>query len=82
MIDRVESLKRSLQLCDGYINDHDCICMCRPVDVRAALSEIERLRAALEEVQEAACAACDIGGLGQTVYDIARAALRQEQHNG
>lgn len=42
--ERLTSLERCLRACDGYVNDHDYICECRPVDVREALREIERLR--------------------------------------
>lgn len=48
----VESLRTYLRACDPFVNDHDAICRCRPVDVRAALDtiaeqqdEIKRLRA-------------------------------------
>ena len=41
----IEQLRTSLRASDGYGNDHDSICDCRPVDVRVALDELERLQA-------------------------------------
>lgn len=41
----IESLERSLRATDGCVNDHDAICECRPVDVRAAITELEKARA-------------------------------------
>ncbi|MEA1927299.1 MAG: hypothetical protein U9N73_03770, partial [Candidatus Auribacterota bacterium] len=38
-------LRQSLRSTGGYVNDHDYICKCRPVDVRHVLGEIERLQA-------------------------------------
>jgi len=40
----IEVLRRSLRSCAFYVNDHDYIYKCRPVDVRRALHELERLR--------------------------------------
>lgn len=45
-----ERLEQSLRACDAYGNDHDYICKCRPVDVRAVLIELEQLRAAIDDV--------------------------------
>ena len=40
-----EQLRTSLRATDPFCNDHDYICECRPVDVRLALKELDRLRA-------------------------------------
>jgi hypothetical protein len=44
MLSNVDKLRQSLRTCGGYVNDHDYICQCRPVDVRATLAELDRLR--------------------------------------
>ena len=33
-----DRLKQALRACEGYGNDHDFICSCRPVDVRWAVT--------------------------------------------
>jgi len=44
----IKSLEQSLRTCEGCGNDHDYICQCRPVDVRAALVKIASLQAMLD----------------------------------
>ena len=52
----IKKLRQSLDMVRQYVNDHDYIAECRPVDIRAALreideqqAEIERLRAEVDE---------------------------------
>jgi len=54
MAGNIETLKRSLRACDPYLNVYDYICKCRPVDLRVALDEIERLRAELDKCKAVA----------------------------
>jgi hypothetical protein len=41
MAGKIDTLRRSLAGTERYVNDHDYICECRPVDVRLALATID-----------------------------------------
>lgn len=47
----IEKLRKSLDLVRQYVNDHDYIASCRPVDIQVTLRKIDQQQAEIERLQ-------------------------------